>query len=73
MAEMPKIETVTIECPPCVICGVRPRVTVTRDGWTKYQKGALVQVAFPEMDADQREMLINGTHPKCWDKMLGIG
>jgi hypothetical protein len=32
--------------------------------------GEATQVAFPNMPADQREMLISGTHPVCWDMMM---
>lgn len=32
--------------------------------------GALVQDAFPELDADQREFLMSGATPKEWDDMF---
>ena len=66
------MDTLTIETPKCPHCHKPGTVQVTRDGWERYTKrGELVQVAFPEMPADQREQLINGTHPKCWDEMFG--
>ncbi len=30
-----------------------------------------VQTAFPTLAPDQREMLINGIHPECWDEFIG--
>ena len=35
-----------------------------------YRDGTPVQLAFPAMSADQREMLISGTHPACWTAMF---
>lgn len=32
--------------------------------------GALVQDAFPELDADQREFLMSGATPEEWDEMF---
>ena len=34
------------------------------------EKTALVQDIFPHISKEEREMLITGTHPKCWDEML---
>lgn len=31
----------------------------------------LVQVAFPFLTPDQREALISGLHPGCWDAVFG--
>jgi hypothetical protein len=39
------------------------------DSYLAYMDGKYVQDAFPEMSPDEREMLITGTHPECWDKM----
>jgi hypothetical protein len=36
-----------------------------------YSAGALVQDAFPHLDADQREFLITGIAPGEWDAALG--
>ena len=31
----------------------------------------LVQVAFPDLDDDDREFLLNGTTPEEWDELMG--
>lgn len=31
----------------------------------------MVQRCFPTMSAENREMLVSGTCPKCWDSMFG--
>lgn len=36
----------------------------------KYQGGALIQDAFPELSANQREILISGTCERGWDKLF---
>lgn len=56
-------------CPHCKIF-----VRVTLDGseyWAYFMQGALVQDAFPNLTPEQRELLITGTHPECWDAMMG--
>lgn len=36
----------------------------------KWQGGALIQDAFPMLDADQREFLLTGITPDEWDAMF---
>lgn len=59
--------TVTVTTPRCIVCGRTAELTVPKPGWELYQKGEYVQVAFPNLSPDEREMLINGTHPDCFD------
>jgi hypothetical protein len=33
-------------------------------------KGMFIQDVFPELNADEREFMISGTHPACWDEMF---
>jgi hypothetical protein len=35
------------------------------------EMGENIQDALPELDADQRELLMTGTHAHCWEKMWG--
>ena len=35
------------------------------------EKTAYVQDIFPHISKEEREMLISGTHPKCWTEMFG--
>lgn len=58
-----------IATPTCGLCGKGAIVTVPPAGWRKWMEGALVQDAFPDLDANVREQLITGTHPECWEKM----
>jgi hypothetical protein len=45
-------------------------VEVTEEGYYRWQKGQMVQDAFPRMSADQIELLVTGTHPKCWESIF---
>lgn len=36
----------------------------------RWQSGEFVQVVWPEMTPDERELLISGTHPACWEELF---
>lgn len=60
--------------PPCVHC--HRFVPVKLDGGDYYRffvagTAGHVQQAFPYLNAGQREVLINGIHPECWDAFMG--
>ena len=65
--EMPA--TVAHRCPQCCICGRATVVNLDAAALLAWQRGALVQVAFPNLNAAERELLISGTHPSCWDTL----
>lgn len=66
MTESPR-KTVKVRTAVCVVCGRNSELEVPLEGWEKFSKGAYVQDAFPELTPAEREMLINGTHPDCFD------
>jgi hypothetical protein len=45
-------------------------VEVSRAGFRNWQGGMLIQKALPELNADQRELLISQTCGACWEKMF---
>lgn len=57
----------------CVFCGKVHTLIVDRLRYEQWQTGSLIQVAFPDMSVDQREILISGTCPECWEKNMGGG
>lgn len=63
---MSKIE---YETDRCMVCGNSSIMLLDASGFLKWRSGEFVQWAFPDMSPDDREMLISGTHPQCWDKM----
>ena len=56
---------------PCIHCNETSTITVDAASYRRWRSGALIQDAFPDMDADTRELLISGIHPACWDTMFG--
>jgi len=52
----------------CPFCGRVNAVEVNDEDYWDWQDGMTVQVAFPYLSADEREMLISGICPTCWDK-----
>jgi len=58
---------------PCVMCGKRSTLhDVDALGYIRWTElGENILDALPELDADQRELLISGTHAHCWQKMWG--
>ena len=61
----------------CMICKSLQAVDVPEDSWKEYKsdRNALVQHIFPDLNADDREILIgadSGVYhcPPCWEKML---
>lgn len=59
-----------VTCRPCGVCGTAATVHVDPDAHARWLAGALVQDAFPGMDANTRELLVSGTHAACWDAMF---
>lgn len=60
--------TVSVKCP---FCGKAQTLTVPRKGFDLWRQGALVQVAFPDLSPDDREVLVSGVCPKCWEDTFG--
>ena len=60
--------TLTTICP---FCGQTHEVLVYEDDFLAWQDGARAQDAFPYLSAREREMLISGICPQCWDNMFG--
>lgn len=51
-------------------CGHENEVEVNHMDYLDWQNGELAQDAFPYLSANEREMLISGCCPRCWDKMF---
>jgi hypothetical protein len=63
--------TKLIETRRCFHCGEHGYLELPIEGIAKYEGGAFVQDAFPDLDRALREQIISGTHPECWNKMFG--
>lgn len=55
----------------CPFCGKTTPVQIRRVAdYHAWQNGELAQNAFPYLSANEREMLISGICPSCWDNMF---
>ena len=68
---MTVLDTMTAVTKPCLHCNETSTLTVDADAYRSWKSGVLIQEAFPDMTADDRELLISGIHPACWDAMFG--
>jgi hypothetical protein len=62
----------------CVVCNTESSVEVDTKKYFMWQRaratgesGNHIQDVFPELTPDEREVLLSGTHPECWDGMWG--
>jgi hypothetical protein len=55
---------------PCPMCRNKGAVIVEEEGYLAWRDlGWNIQDALPDLSADERELLISGTHAHCWQKM----
>lgn len=56
----------------CVVCGrIHEPVVLDAEKYYRWKGGERIQDVFTEMTEDQREILISGTCPECWDELFG--
>lgn len=48
-------------------------LAVTQEQLEAYEKGMLVQEAFPNLNADEREFILSGITPEEWSKYMKDG
>ena len=55
----------------CVVCGARHVVIVPVAGYRRWSSGqAHIQDALPGLTDEERELLMSGICPVCWDKLF---
>lgn len=55
---------------PCPKCHKIHTVVVDKEQYNRWIAGENIQRAFPNLSADQREILISGICPKCWEQIF---
>jgi hypothetical protein len=50
------------------MCDADHIVQVPQEGYVQWQAGELIQKALPSLNDDDRELLISGTCPGCWEE-----
>lgn len=64
-------EEKNIQTPACPVCKEQSYVNVRVSGYDAWKYGGqFIQRALPELSDDDRELLLTGTHPQCWDKLF---
>ena len=56
---------------PCPYCGTISKVAVPESGLRQWKSGTRIQDALPMLTEDEREILMSGVCPKCWDEVFG--
>ncbi len=67
-----------VQTKTCIVCHKTGHVMLETGRWERYQAAQEdhslpsqhVQDVWPEMPAAEREQLITGTHPACWDELF---
>lgn len=55
----------------CLHCGDRNHFTIDKADYEAWAvKKTYVQTVFPHLEPYQRELLISGVHPTCWDEIF---
>lgn len=52
---------------PCPYCERIQKVAVPESGFKAWKSGTRIQDALPGLTADDREILLSGICPECWD------
>jgi len=63
-------DTIAVKTKTCMVCDKYEVWSLDREAVIRWQEGENIQSAFPDMKAADREVLITGTHPACWDKLF---
>lgn len=61
---------IVVRTPTCRVCNEYELWSLDRGAVERWQAGEMIQKAFPAMSAAEREILISGTHPACWEKLF---
>lgn len=59
------------QTPRCVVCHSYSEIKLDNEKFARWQGGELIQRVWPEKTPDERELIMTGTHPECWEQMFG--
>jgi hypothetical protein len=62
--------TIAVKTKTCCVCNEYEVWSLDRELVDRWQGGENIQRVFPDMSAGEREILITGIHPDCWDKLF---
>ena len=64
------MDEIKVDC-QCPGCGRINSVKLKESQWWAWQLGQHIQDAAPDLSPNEREMLISGICPKCWNNTFG--
>lgn len=57
----------------CMHCSETTEFIITKDEYERWIiDNEYIQDVFSYLDKEERELMISGTHPKCWNEMFPI-
>lgn len=65
------MSTIEIET-QCPSCADKHTVTVDRQGYSNWMQGQLIQDALSNVSVDDRERLMTGICPSCWEHLMDM-
>ena len=67
-----KMGMARIPTPICIECGKGGTILVQMSDYLLWQSKnrPLIQNCFPALSREQREQILTGIHPECWEKMF---
>jgi hypothetical protein len=63
-------DTIDFTTRPCPRCSGTTVLKLPKEGAIRYNKGELIQNAYPEMPVADRERLVTGICGPCWDALF---
>jgi hypothetical protein len=54
----------------CMHCGGETAIELDFNKYKRWRGGEYIQNVWPELTPDEREMIVSGTHPECWDALF---
>lgn len=55
----------------CSHCGGHNIVVVNERAYAEFKRGGKnIQQVFPDLSDEQRELILTGMHPECWDELF---
>jgi hypothetical protein len=61
---------IVVKTKPCCVCNEYEIWSLDQELVDRWRGGENIQRVFPDMSAGEREVLISGIHPACWDTLF---
>lgn len=67
---MVNMNLVAVQTSACINCGENSIINVPVEAWDRFSNGESIQSAWPYSTPQEREYLLTGTHPECWEEIF---